>query len=314
MPGSKRIFRARGLPATALPGPCCAVLFPFLRPKDSFITCRDRDDGGGAQISARISTMILARLKGLTYAHTPVSNVAHAPAGMPGEEWSRSWEEFFNLGSGEISAAEIESRGYPVVTVPKPHRFFPRSRRLQVVAHCHKVTDHHPEAWASLAPLLREKYALSPKPDLPGYEKGRLQVAVHLRRGDVGSSGRFSERYTGDEVVLGRLKRVMDAVGPERVIVRLFSQGSPEDFRAFTDLGASLHLDDDVFETFHHFVRSDVLFLAKSTFSYLGGLIGGKLCIYEPFWHPKLPGWLTPDELEGMRLSEAVAGLLSGAG
>ena len=60
-----------------LPFPPC-VHIPFLRPKESFITCRDRDDGGGAQISARISAMILARLRGLTYAHSPVAEVAHA--------------------------------------------------------------------------------------------------------------------------------------------------------------------------------------------------------------------------------------------
>lgn len=243
--------------------------------------------------------MILARLRGLTYAHTPVSEVAHAPAGMSTAEWSRTWEDFFNLGQGEPAAAEIEARGYPLRPVPKAHRFFPRSRCLQVVAHCHKVTDHHPDQWAAMAPLLRERYFLSPKPELAGYDDGRVQVAVHLRRGDVGSTGRFSERFTGDEVVLERLKKVLAAIGPERAKVRLFSQGEPESFRAFTDLGAQLHLDDDVFETFHHFVRSDVLFVAKSTFSYLGGIIGGNVCIYEPFWHPKLPDWLMPEDLDG---------------
>lgn len=282
------------------------VQIPFLRPKDSFITCRDRDDGGGAQISARISTMILARLKGLTYAHSPVADVAHAPDGMSTGAWSAAWENFFNLGKGELTAAEIEARGYPLRPVAKTHRFFPRSRCLQVVAHAHKVTDHHPELWAGMAPLLRERYFFTPKPELAGYDDGRVQVAVHLRRGDVGSTGRFSERFTGDEVVLERLKKVLAAIGPERASVRLFSQGTPESFKPFTDLGARLHLDDDVFETFHHFVRSDVLFVAKSTFSYLGGIIGGNVCIYEPFWHPKLPAWLMPEDLDGAKLTEAV--------
>jgi hypothetical protein len=285
------------------------VPLPFLRPKDSYLTCRDRDDGGGAQISARISAMICAQLKGMIYAHTPVSDVAHAPAGVTPEAWATAWEDFFNLGSGEVTAAEIEARGYPVVAVPKPHRFLPRSRRLHVVAHCHKVTDHHPEAWAAIAPRLREKYLLSPKPELAGYDDGRVQIAVHLRRGDVGSSGRFSERFTSDDVVLARLRTVLDALGPDRATVRLFSQGAPDDFRAFTDIGVRLHLDDDVFETFHHFVRSDILFVAKSTFSYLGGLIGGNLCLYEPFWHPALPGWLGPDDLAGEPLRRALASL-----
>lgn len=280
------------------PGASSAVPLPFLRPKDSFITCRDRDDGGGAQISARISTMIFAGLKGLTYAHSPVADVAHVPAGTSPEDWSRRWEEFFNLGNGETTAAEIEARGYPVKPVPKPHRFLPRSRRLYVVAHCHKVTDRHPDDWAAIAPELKRKYELSPKPTLPGYDDGRVQIAVHLRRGDVGASGQFSERFTSDEIVLSRIRRVLEAIGPDRATVRLFSQGSPDGFRAFTDLGVQLHLDDDVFETFHHFVRSDILFVAKSTFSYLGGVIGGNVCICEPFWHPSLPGWLRPEDLD----------------
>lgn len=282
------------MPVPGSSGPSSAVPL-FLRPKDSYLTCRDRDDGGGAQISARISTMICAKIKGLTYAHSPVADVAHVPHGTTPAAWAQAWEEFFNLGAGEVSAAEIEGRGYPVVPVPKPHRFFPRSRRLHVVAHCHKVTDRHPEAWAAIAPAIREKYLLSPKPELAGYDNGKVQIAVHLRRGDVGSAGRFSERFTADDLVLGRLKRVLDAVGPEQVTVRLFSQGQPDDFRAFTDLGVQLHLDDDVFESFHHFVRSDVLFVAKSTFSYLGGVIGGNVCLCEPFWHPPLPGWLDAD-------------------
>jgi hypothetical protein len=267
----------------------------FLRPKDSYLTCRDRDDGGGAQISARISAMICAKLKGLTYAHSPVADVAHVPEGMVPAEWSKAWEDFFNLGAGEVAATEIEGRGYPVVPVPKPHRFFPRSRRLQVVAHCHKVTDKHPEGWAAIAPVIREKYLLSPKPALEGYDTGKVQIAVHMRRGDVGSTGRFSERFTADDLVLDRLKRVLAVVGPDRATVRLFSQGQPDDFRLFTGLGAQLHLDDDVFVSFHHFVRSDVLFVAKSTFSYLGGVIGGNVCLYEPFRHPPLPGWLSAD-------------------
>ena len=308
---SKRIFPVRKLecsPILPFPPP---VHIPFLRPKDSFITCRDRDDGGGAQISARISTMILARLKGITYAHTPVSEVAHAPAGMSVPEWSRAWENFFNLGIGEPTAAGIEARGFPPRPVPKPHRFFPRSRCLHVAAHCHKVTDHHPEKWAAIAPLLRERYFLSQKPQLAGYGDGRVQVAVHLRRGDVGATGRFSERFTGDGIVLERLRKVLAAIGPERANIRLFSQGDPQSFRAFTDLGARLHLDDDVFETFHHFVCSDVLFVAKSTFSYLGGIIGGNVCLYEPFWHPKLPDWFTPEDLNTPRLKEAIGKRMS---
>lgn len=266
---------------------------PFLRPKDSFITCRDRNDGGGAQISARISTMILARLKGMTYAHTPVSDVAHRPEGMPEAEWAREWEEFFNLGAGELQAADLN---YPLRAVAKPHRFWPRSRCLHVVPHSHRLTNHHPEAWAAISPALREKYHLTPKPDLPGFDDGRVQIAVHLRRGDVASTGEFAQWFTPDEVIVKRLEQVLELTGKERASVRLFSEGKPEDFAAFIDLGATLHLDEDVFTTFHQLVSSDVLIMAKSTFSYLSAIIGGQICLYEPFWHPKLPGWIGPED------------------
>jgi len=126
---------------------------PFLRPKDSFITCRDRDDGGGAQISARISTMILARLKGMTYAHTPVSDVAHRPEDVPEAEWAQAWEGFFNLGHGEIQAADLKD---PLRAIAKPHRFWPRSRFgdfTTPLAPPRPSAPHHPDdlmtwAWA----------------------------------------------------------------------------------------------------------------------------------------------------------------------
>lgn len=246
--------------------------------------------------------MILARLKGLTYAHSPVADVAHVPPGVSPEEWSRQWEEFFNLGADEVQAVDLAA--YPLRTVAKPHRFWPGSRRLHVVAHCHRFTNHHPAEWAAMRPQLLAKYQLTPKPGLPGYRENRIQVAVHLRRGDVAQAGEFAGWFTGDQVILERLGQVLEIIGKERATVRLFSEGVPEDFKAFTDLGAILHLNEDVFTTFHHFVKSDVFLMAKSTFSYLGALIGNALCIYEPFWHPKLPGWLGPQDLEGSGLAD----------
>ena len=240
--------------------------------------------------------MILARLKGMTYAHTPVSDVAHRPEGVGSADWSRTWEEFFNLGHGELQAAELAK--YPLRPVAKPHRFWPRSRCLHVVAHCHRFTNQHPEAWAEMGPKLAEKYRLTPKPELSGYDPARIQIAVHVRRGDVASTGQFAQWFTADEVILGRLRQVLETVGKERVQVRVFSEGNAADFAEFTELGAELHLDEDTFETFHHLVSSDVLIMAKSTFSYLAALIGGQFALYEPFWHPKLPGWLGPEELD----------------
>ena len=246
--------------------------------------------------------MIFARLRGLTYAHSPLTDIEHAPPGTSRAEWSAAWESFFSLGSGEVSAADLEADGIRTIALPKPHRGRLQSDSLHVVAHCHKVTDRHPDAWAAIAPTLREKYLSTPKPVLPTDPPAAIRIAVHLRRGDVDPSGRFAERFTADDKVLGRLTQLLDALGPDRdkAIIRLFSQGDPDDFSAFADLGAELHLDDDAFRSFHLMFASHVVILAKSTFSYLAGLLGGALCIYEPFRHPLLPGWLDFQSTESL--------------
>ena len=261
------------------------------------------------------SAMIFAKLRGLRYAHTPFSNIAHAPENTPMDEWSAAWESFFALGNGEIPAAEVEARGLRLVEVAKPHRTRLRSRCLHVVAHCHKVTDRHPEEWAALAPVLRQKYLSSPKPVLPPDPDDTIRIAVHLRRGDVGATGRFSERFTPDMEVLRRLAHLLDSLGParERAVVRLFSEGNPDDFAPYRELGAALHLDEDAFETFHHLARSHVIMLAKSTFSYLAGMIGGALCLYEPFWHQPLPGWLDFETADTMPRDQLARKVLDSA-
>lgn len=267
---------------------------PFLQPRDAFVTCTDRDDGGGAWIAAQISTMIFARLRGVRYAHTPVGPVAHAPVDESTEHWSRRWEEFFSLGDGEIQAADLDR--YPRVAIAKPHRARLRSHRLHVVSHCHKVTNHHPEAWAAIAPEIRNKYELSPKPELPPRSPGKVEIAVHLRRGDVAPDGRYAERFSPNERVLPCLRELSRILGPDRCSFHLHSQGKTEDFPEFSDMGFEFHLDRDPFESFHHMSRADVLLAAKSTFSYLAGLIGTGIVVLDPFWHPALPDWLTLDQ------------------
>jgi len=259
---------------------------------DSYVTCFQRDDGAGAQISARISAMLFARLTGARYAHTPLRDVAHAPAGMTPAEWAGAWEAFFNLGIDHPDAADLVAAGYAARHLRKPQRELLSRHTVHDVPHCHKITDRRPDAWAAIGPELRRAYDATPKPVLDGFSPAQLNIALHVRRGDVGSGGRFSERFTGDDEVLafhdalrGRL------AGWPEVKVRLFSQGKAEDFRAFAERGIELHLDEDVFTTFHHLVSADVLLVAKSSFSYLAGVIGGNVCFIDQLGHPPLPEW-----------------------
>ncbi|MBB5352650.1 hypothetical protein HNR46_002898 [Haloferula luteola] len=273
------------------------MLASLFRPRPSYLTCAGRDDGGGAQIIAQISVMALAKLRGLTYAHTPLSDVAHRPEDQSREAWAAAWEERFQLGHGEISAQALLDQGLSFRAIRRAHRFLPRPHTVHQLAHAHKVTNRHPEVLAKLAPELRERYLRTPTPPLR-FDEGKIRVALHLRRGDVGASGLFSERFTETATVVERVRHLHRVFGRENLHLILFSQGKPEDFEPFTQLGAELQLDFPVFDTFHHFAACDVLLTAISTFSYLGGWIGGPVCFYEPFWHPPLPGWHSVDELK----------------
>ncbi len=261
----------------------------FGREKPTYLTCRGRDDGGGAQISACISTMIAARLRGVDYAHSPLEQVAHAPEGVDEVQWGQRWEAFFSLGDGELSAGELTD--LPLHPLAKPHRRRPKRGCLNVVAHCHKLTDAHPDAWAEIVPELRRKYQLSPKPVPPGFEAGLTHIAVHLRRGDVTSDGQFAERFSPASRIVPELRRRIGSIGPDRCRVHLYSQGAPEDFPELDEFPLRLHLDEDPFVSFHGMVEADVLFTAISTFSYLAGVLGRGEVVYQPFWHPPLSGW-----------------------
>jgi hypothetical protein len=259
---------------------------------DSYLTCFRRDDGAGAQISARVSTMLFARLTGARYAHTPLRAVAHAPAGMTAEAWGEAWESFFNLGADHPRADDLIAAGYASRHLRKPQRSLLSRRTVHDVPHCHKITDRHPAAWAALAPELRRAYDSTPKPRLEGFCNGELNVALHVRRGDVSVAGAFAERFTSNEEILAfhdallaRLKAV------SKVRVRLFSEGDPDDYREFARRGIELHLNEDAFTTFHHLVMADVLLVAKSSFIYLAGVLGGGICFIDRLGHPPLPSW-----------------------
>lgn len=253
--------------------------------------------------------MIFSRLRGLRYAHTPLESVAHCPEEMDVHTWSRSWENHFNLGLGEPLAEEIESQ-IPLIHTRRANRLFLRSNRIYAVPHCHKITDLHPEGWNAISTEIRQKYHSSPKPVLPEKLDHTIRIAVHLRRGDVSEAGPFSERFTSSESLVFLLQKLLRSLEGMMVDLHLFSQGAPDDFASFANLGATLHLDEDPLKSFHWMAEADILFTAKSTFSYLAGMIGGGLVCYEPFWHPPLPGWINHEEFARVD-REKVRSLLS---
>lgn len=123
-------------------------------------------------------------------------------------------------------------------------------------------------------------------------EEGRLNIAVHIRRGDVAAmkargEGNWRERYVEPDWFAGVMARVAEEHSGKRPLFHLYSQGSPEEFadlsRSFT---VKLHLTDGEQECLLNMVRADVLILSPSGFSYLAGILSkGCKIARSPWWH-----------------------------
>lgn len=257
------------------------------------LTCRGKTDGAGAQANACISAMAVAEATGLTYLHTPFQRVEHAE-GDP-DEWTRKWEEFFGLGEGErVIPPEHEAVGLKAfLDQPKLWR---REGLTLAAPHYQGVCNAHPDLYTAIIPRLRRKYAAHDKSRL-ALDRGdeQVTVAIHIRRGDVSKSDPVtSGRFTDDARIAHTVSRLQNAIMAQGLTARchIYSEGRPEDFARFTDLGCRLHVGRDAFETIHNLAMSDVLVAAKSAFSFVAGLLSEGVKLYEPYDTAAPRDWL----------------------
>jgi len=269
------------------------------------ITCCGRTDGAGAQALGVVSAWLWAEATGSRYLHTPFTRMAHAPGSK--FEWAAKWDAFFNLGRGEKpvppNARIIAGEKY----LRKPKGWAKR-RVVLGSRYFHLREFQTPDALHRLRPILRAKYYASDKSGLAVHRgpPGSLTVAVHVRRGDVTlDEPRRQPSYTHDEPILKTIESVRAvATSLGRAChVNLFSEGPPEMFGAFAAAGCHLHLDGDAFEAFHNMVCADILVQAKSSFSYIAGMISTGAMVHEryhdspsgPFYR-HAPGWIVRED------------------
>lgn len=245
------------------------------------LTCAGKTDGGGAQVHAVLSVQAFCRRFGLTYVHTPFVQIEHTS----GAQDVARWEATFALGAGH---EEASSMGLPIVALKtyarKPGLWF--QRVIVALPHAHNYTDHVGETYDEL----RSHSAKMPS-------NKNMRVAVHLRRGDV-SPSQHADRYTADDKILDLidlLQSSLQHLSPQPEF-HLYSQGSAEAFEAYAQRGFQMHLDDDALNDLLAMSQADILVIAKSSFSYVAGLLTQGLVIYEPFWHAAPAHWISMHE------------------
>jgi hypothetical protein len=132
------------------------------------------------------------------------------------------------------------------------------------------------------------------------FNPNELNIAVHVRRGDLLPGRQFSDlssRMLSDAWYL-KILNVVTQNTNQKLAIHIFSEGkdgqyhsengTPFSWRAhFQDRPYAVyeHIDSDFMATFHHLLNADVLIGSKSGMSHLAGMLGKHIKIMPKMWH-----------------------------
>lgn len=233
--------------------------------------------GIGHQMYDWASQYQLVKKMGLSFAHKSLwVNGIHAEK----DDAIGIWNQILGLGEGEKKLAELLDEGYKVVRLPVFGREYSVNEELAIAimdSYCgqkvvFQLAIDQPGIMDGVAQIFYDKFwnakARENKPTLL-YDSEKLNIAVHIRRGDVSEKLPYKFRtntfyYQAVMDILSFHKEIpMDDIQ-----IYIFSEGEIEDYPEFMDLNnVTFCLDMDSKKTFMHLVNADILVVAPSWFS-----------------------------------------------
>lgn len=227
---------------------------------------------------------------------------------------SAEWDKFLGFGEGEITAEVLRKKyGYKKRRLPY---YYDNKADMEMinkiitsyqgrkVIFYNELDQPYSEQYG-VGPFIKKKFNDASARERDSkliYNKDRLSIAVHIRRGDIALGFKTQEqnllrRWLTDEYYIKVIEQLFPKyMNGREYDIYLFSQGEEKDFSAFTRFKQiKFCLDMSAQETFLHMVRADILVSSKSSFSYKAALLsdGIKVCP-ENFWHgyPKAEDWM----------------------
>lgn len=256
--------------------------------ENCYITCAGRNDGLGAQVQAILSTILLAKQYNLTYVHTPFKILDH----NPGEE--KYFETFFNFAMNEKTIDNISNLKLKINEFKHSYEIKKEPHTLYIGQSCHDYADRYPNTYLNIQKMIIDKFLLSSKKDYPVYyENNKVNIALHIRRGDV-SQQQNEARFTENFYYKSILEQLLDMTTKLNydVSIHLYSQGKIEDFSELKDFNINYHLNECLATTFYNLTLADILVMSKSSLSYSAALLSKNIKIYQEFWHKPLNEWV----------------------
>jgi hypothetical protein len=125
----------------------------------------------------------------------------------------------------------------------------------------------------------------------------KIRVAIHIRRLNIYDKTLEyvePERVnTPDSFYLNAMERIRREHKEKDLEFHIYSQGDMKTFSCYSDIGAILHIDEDLSSSFIEMVASDILVTSFSSLSYIAGFLNDGIVYYHPFWHPPRGRWRT---------------------
>jgi hypothetical protein len=233
-----------------------------------------RKDGFGAQYMALLSVYAFATFTNRTFCASPFLELAHSTKhgrAMALDSW-----DLYNFVGGPSFG--------PIAVPTTPMKYSAVPELLRHAAP--DVTPYH-----QVAGLARQFYdAASNKPALRHFQRGRYNVVLHLRAGNVGPDGNGyavralsnRSRWIPRAKVASCVRAVMQRA-PQNAALHVFSQGTLSEFGFLAQWKPVLHIEaptdaaivradsaavtHTVKSIFHHMVEADALITARSSLS-----------------------------------------------
>lgn len=132
------------------------------------------------------------------------------------------------------------------------------------------------------------------------FKNDRLNIAVHIRRGDLMPDRQYGDlnpRMLPDSWYLSILE-IITKLTKASITIHIFSEG--KDGRYYSESGSLFswklalreidsevieYIDSGFIDTFHHLVNADILIGSKSGMTHIAGMIGNQIKIVPKMWH-----------------------------
>lgn len=247
-----------------------------------------RDDGGGAQIHGRISVFVFANHYNFGFINSEIDN-AHFNST---HDWNERWNQLFDFGlySSPTQNAYV---AFDAVSTTELWKILlklifvgDKSTKYHfIMESAHKFTDRNPHILFNHRAKIQGMFN-------PVKFNGAEKIVLHLRRGDdLTAKVRFEE----DSIIFLRLMTLQELY-PNQTI-KIYSNATfllPTEFDEFVILDTN----SDPFQAISHMAAAEILIIAKSSMSYVAGIVCSGIVYSPTFWHPKLPSWLSSTKLE----------------